>query len=142
VSGIPGIAGNAFPALSGAYRLEGRAFQEPGEGPGAEQAVFWVYASRAPVVFSREWQRQPETGNTAVLQRLMGETLLAAAMLEAGPVKAPWTVIFEFPGGVADTGLGNAGLYRLIDAWSSRFLYFASLIKTPGDASLPAVVVF
>jgi hypothetical protein len=142
VTGIPGIARNAFPALLGVYRLEGLEFQEPEEGAGTEKAVFWVYAGREPVVFSGDWQRRPETGNNGVLQRLRGKDLLAATVIEAGPVQGSWTVIFEFPGGILDTGLESAGLGRLIEAWSSRFLYFVSFIKTPGDASLPAVVFF
>jgi hypothetical protein len=126
VTGIPGFGSNAFPALSGEYSL------------GA--AVFSVYASREPIFFSDTWQRRPGTGTAAVFQRLVGNTFLAAAVLEAGP--DPWTVVFEFPGGIADTGLEDAAFNRLIGAWSSRFLYFVSLVKTPGDVSLPAAVGF
>jgi hypothetical protein len=142
VTGVPGFAGNAFPALSGEYRLEGPDLPKTGEGGSPGAAVFSVHASRAPLFFSDIWQRRPETGDKTIFQRFRGNDLLAALVLEVGPVQGLWTVVFEFPGGTADMGLENAGFIRLIEAWSSRFIYFASLIKTPGDASLPAVVVF
>jgi hypothetical protein len=141
VTGIPGIAGNAFPVLAGEYRLEG--LEPPKTGDGEKPAAgFSVRVSREPVLFSGDWQRRPGTGNNVVLQRFLGNDLLAAAVLGAEPVQGSWTVVFEFPGGIAGTSLENAAFNRLIEAWSSRFLYFASLVKTPGDVSLPAVVVF
>jgi hypothetical protein len=139
VRGIPGIADNAFPALLGEYRLEGLDPQGPEErGP----AAFFVYISRESVFFSGDWQRQPGAGNNAVFQRFRGNDLLAAMVLEAGPLQGSWTVVFEFPGGMAAMGLEDAAFNRLIGVWTSRFLYFVSLIKMPGDVSLPAAVVF
>jgi hypothetical protein len=142
VTGVSGFASNAFPALSGEYRLEGPDLRETGEGKSSRRAGFSVHASRAPLFFSDLWQRRPEAGGNTVFQRFLGNDLLAAVVLEVSPAQGLWTVVFEFPGGTADMGLNNAGFIRLIEAWSSRFIYFASLIKTPGDASLPAVVVF
>jgi hypothetical protein len=141
VTGIPGIASNAFPAFGGEYWLEGLETPETGGGEGG-RAVFSVHASREPVFFSGGWQRRPGTGNNIVLQRFRGNDLLAALVLEAGPARDSWTVIFEFPGGITGMGLENAGFISLIEAWRSRFLYFASLSKTPAGISLPAVVDF
>lgn len=139
VTGIPGIAGNAFPALLGEYRLEGPDLpRAEGEGP----AVFFVYIGREPVFFSGDWQRRPGTGSNVVFQRFRGDDFLAATVLETEPDQDSWTVIFEFPGGIAAAGLEDAGFNRLMETWGSRFLYFVSLIKTPGDVSLPAAVVF
>jgi hypothetical protein len=138
VSGVPGFGDNAFPALSGEYRLEG--METPEAGAKAGTTGFSVRTSRAPLFFSGDWE--PRSGINAVYQRFRGKDFLAAAVLDGGPDLGAWTVIFEFPGGIEESGLGNAGFNRLIGVWSSKFLYFLSLIKTPGDVSLPAVVVF
>jgi hypothetical protein len=138
VSGISGFGDNAFPALSGEYRLEGAEFPETAGSAKAGRAVFSVRTSRAPLFFSGEWQSRPGAG--AVFQRFQGEDLLAATVLEDN--QGPWIVVFEFPGGIAESGLGDTGFNRLVGAWSSRFLYFLSFIKTQGDVSLPAVVAF
>ncbi|MDR1863541.1 MAG: hypothetical protein LBQ67_06445 [Treponema sp.] len=142
VAGIPGFGSNAFPALAGEYRLGGLEPKAAEEGEKPGEAVFSVHASREALFFSDLWRRRPGTGSGIVFQRFEGNALLAAAVLEAGPLQGSWTVIFQFPGGIAEAGLEEAAFSRLIDAWCSRFLYFASLIKTPGDVSLPAVVAF
>jgi hypothetical protein len=154
VSGIPGFGNNAFPALAGEYRLEGLARAAGGGGAPPKRAVFSVHTSREPLFFSGPaaygqpgetedaggWQPRPGAGN--VFQRLRGDDFLAVLVLEDGPEQGSWTVIFEFPGGIEALGMGNAGFNQFITAWSARFLYFLSLIKTPGDVSLPAVVNF
>jgi hypothetical protein len=139
VSGISGFGDNAFPALSGEYRREGLEAPDSAGGAKAERVVFSVCTSKASLFFSGEWQSRPG-GGQAIFQRFQGEDLLAATVLEGE--QDSWTVIFEFPGGIEESGLGNTGFNRLVGAWSSRFLYFLSFIKNPGDVSLPAVVVF
>ena len=53
-----------------------------------------------------------------------------------------WIAVFEFPMGLKETGLGADTFNRLIQVWTSKFLYFLSLSKTIVDVSLPAIVEF
>jgi hypothetical protein len=152
VRGIPGFGANAFEALYGSYRLEdaGAALDPPGQDPAGGPA-FSVWVTRAPLYLEGEgWRNRPGLSGLRARDKAAGAGLLVAAALGSGG--EPLTAVFEFsvPAGTdpqaappeGTPGLPEGLVNRLLSSWVSRFNYFYSLIKTPGDMSLPAVVVF
>jgi hypothetical protein len=141
ITGFPGFKDNFFSSLYGEYRLELPGFSPPGEA--APPVFIFLWLSREPLYFPEDiWQRRSGVAGYTVLQKKEGEGLLAAAALDGGPVHGQWTVAFQFPQGVEALGLNDSEANQLIRTWISRFLYFLSLIKSPGDVSLPAIVNF
>ncbi|MDR0876952.1 MAG: hypothetical protein LBN21_02780 [Treponema sp.] len=132
ITGIPGFGANVFPAISAEYR--------------SGDTTFSIWVSGEPLVFSQAvWEsRTLPRGSrlTGVMQRDNGGTLLVGFPLNSENETGAWTVLFQFPRRTADTGFDDAGADRLIAAWTSRFRYFMSLVKTASDISLPAVVTF
>jgi hypothetical protein len=139
--GFPGFGDNAFPSLYGEYRLEFP--DQPPSGGASGPGVFSLWLSGEALYFPEGlWEGRPGTGGYRILQRKEGESLLAATVLDGGPNHGLWTAAFQFPRGLEPLGLDDSGANQLIRAWVSRFLYFLSLVKTPGEVSLPAVVSF
>jgi hypothetical protein len=153
-TGIPGFGDNAFPALYGEYILELPGTREQGEAEEEPDFSVWVnqellYLSQPPWkprpgvpgfrVFEREWQ------NTRLFAAASDgredSRGLSAGNVPEGPVRAPWTVIFQFSGSAGRT-LGDEGLNRLIGLWLVRFSYFETLVHETVGLSLPAVVNF
>jgi hypothetical protein len=158
-TGIPGFGSNRFSALSGEYRLDyplGTVFSSPEKVAETENAaarnedsgnaVFSVWISAEPLVFSQSlWQARPlllGSGITQAVQQVNEDAFLVGFFFSGGNEIGSWTVLFQFPRGIAAAGLNEADANRLITAWISRFRYFLSLIKTSSDVSLPAIVKF
>jgi hypothetical protein len=132
VTGIPGFGDNAFPALTGQYRLE---TAEEGRPP-AEGGGFSVWITAEHLVFPEGWR--PRNGLPGALEQEGGEGRFVS--LPLGAERGAWTAVFLFR--AAAVIPDDAGLNRFINAWVSRFLYYFSLVKIPTDVSLPAVVSF
>jgi hypothetical protein len=134
VTGVPGFGDNAFPALTGQYRLE---MTDPAEGgqPPAETPFFSIWLTAEPLVFP-EGSWRPRSGLSGVLERESGEGRFISLPLSAE--RGAWTAVFLFYGPAPD----DASLNRLIGAWTDRFLYYFSLVKILTDVSMPAVVYF
>jgi hypothetical protein len=132
ITGLPGIEENAFPCFFGNYRLDGL-----DSGP----AVFSVYICRETVLFDgRIWLSREGLPGPAV-QRADGEVLFIglSPVSSGNPASAGgWTFLFRF----SENKPGDEAINRLIDAWTARFRYFFSLVKSISDVSLPAVVNF
>jgi hypothetical protein len=144
VTGIPGFGDNALSALYGEYRLDlpaGNAAPE-GEGDaGGRRCRIWL--SGESLSFSgNAWQARTRIDGVPVFQRRDGEALLAAFAFSGGTGLGSWTAVFRFPQGLAAAGLDDVGADALIGQWLNRFRYFLSLIKSPADLSLPAVIAF
>jgi hypothetical protein len=138
-TGIPGFEDNVFPALLGEYRLEFSAPGSVGAEPGAPGFSVWL--SGEPLLFSGDvWQRRSSLGNLSAMQRQDGESVLVSLPVR-GDLGA-YTVIFQFPRGIAASALDENAANQLVRTWAARFLYFFSLIRIPTDVSLPAVVDF
>jgi hypothetical protein len=144
VTGIPGFGENRFPALFGEYRLElpaGNASPGAAEGAGEQRCRIWLSGERLPFA-GESWQPRPGIAGVSAVQRREGEVLLAGFFFSGGANLGAWTAVFLFPQGIAAAGLDDAGADALMGRWLNRFLYFLSLIKTPADVSLPAVIAF
>ena len=133
VMGISGLGDNVFPALTGQYRLE----RAEGEWSPAGTSAFSVWLTAEPLVFS-EGIWQPRNGLPGALERKGGEGRFVSLPLSTE--RGAWTAIFLFHDGAVMPD--DAGLNRLINAWTGRFLYYFSLVKILTDVSLPAVVPF
>ena len=133
INGIPGFEDNSFRALTGEYRINSSALEE--------EKHLWVYLSSEPLYFSGEWQARQGMGNIQVFQRSTGEELMAAAILDDGK-GVFWTAVFHFPLGTEGFAVSEDTISKFLRAWSSRFLYFLSLARNPGEISIPAVVEF
>jgi hypothetical protein len=137
VTGIPGFGNNAFPAISGAYRLEfSAAAGEEGE------PVVSVWLCREPLRFAEDaWQPWSGSG-LSVVQRREGEAQLLGVSLSGGNNLGIWTAVFQFPRGIEAAGLTGEAANALTGKWVDRVLYFLFLIKNPADVSLPAAFAF
>jgi hypothetical protein len=137
VRGFPGFDAGAVSALYGEYRLE-----TAGTAPAAPIAVFSIWLSMEPLFFREQiWERRPGITGFRAVQRGENGDLLVALPSGGGNLNG-WTILFQFPGGLSGMNLDNEEADRLIGVWTNRFLYFYSLIKSPADVSLPAVVGF
>jgi hypothetical protein len=136
VTGIPGFGANAFPAISGEYRLE---FSSSG-AEGGETVSVWLCGE--PLRFAGgAWQPWSGSGRSAV-QRREGEAQLLGFSFNGGPGLGVWTAVFQFPRGIEAAGLNGESAGALINRWVDRVLYFLFLIKNPADVSLPAAFTF
>jgi hypothetical protein len=135
VTGIPGFGNNAFPAVSGEYRLE---FPPSGMG---DQAIF-VWLCGEPLRFAEGLWRPWNGSGLSVVQRREGEAQLLGFSFSGGSGLGVWTAVFQFPQGIEAAGLDETSVNALINKWVDRVLYFLFLIKSPADLSLPAAFVF
>jgi hypothetical protein len=134
VTGIPGFSNNAFPAISGEYRLEFPAAAEEGE------VSVWLCGE--PLRFTEDaWQPWSGSG-LSVVQRQEGEARLLGFSFSGGVNQGTWTAVFEFPRGIEAAGLDGESARALINAWLERFRYFLFFVQNPADVSLPAAFVF
>jgi hypothetical protein len=133
VTGISGLGDNVFPALAGQYRLE----TAEGDRSPAETSAFSIWLTTEPLVFA-EGTWQPRNGLPGALERESGEGRFISLPLSTE--RGAWTAVFLFHAGAVIPDA--AGINRLVNAWTDRFLYYVSLIKIPTDVSMPAVVSF
>jgi hypothetical protein len=137
-AGIPGFGSNMFNALFGEYRLDIASVNADRAAAAAEDR-FFVRVSREPLLFTSErWQLWP--GIDGAMQRGEGDSLLVGFHFDSPNDAGSWTAVFQFSQGLSS--MDPAGINRMINAWTRRFGYFLSLVKSFSDISLPAVVEF
>jgi hypothetical protein len=138
-TGIPGFGINVFSSLFGEYRIETSSAE--GGPPGEQAGVFFVRVSGEALLFDQGlWQSRPEP--SSALQREESGSLLVAIPFPGGADLGSWTILFQFPADLRQTGLDQTSANSFMNAWVRRFRYFLLLIKTASDISLPAVVDF
>ena len=119
--------------LFGEYSTEA-----PAAGSGSSGGLFFVRVCGDKLLFSESaWQPWP--GNNSFLSREEESGLFIGYQFAGGPDLGAWNIVFQFPN---SGGFDNAEINRLIEAWTSRFRYFLSLVRVPSDMSLPAVFSF